>query len=251
MIFDPKPRAFGGPKPRNGADFEYLNSSSRPEAERVRELLERLCSYYPCAGRSELVARLRASRKDTHLSAVFELVLHEIFYRTGSTLTPHPELGDTSRRPEFRIRTDSGFSFLLEATLCFERGADVAGEKRLQEAYDIIDRMASPCFFIGVESEGIPSAPLDTRRLKKRLTKWLGGLERDLIASEHTQRWFMHSDQGVRLKFIAIPKRDPARPGRTIGFTSSGGQWSRVRASVKSRLHDKVGKYGNPDSPLI
>jgi hypothetical protein len=88
LIFDQAAREFHGPAPRIMPGFDYLNSSSRPEAERVRSLLDEWCSLYPPQARSELIARLRTRNDVGHKNAVFELTVHELLRRRVALQSP-------------------------------------------------------------------------------------------------------------------------------------------------------------------
>jgi hypothetical protein len=117
MIFDPDPKEFQGPKPRVMAEYDYLNRSSRPEAAQVRHVLEEWYGAYPASEKEELLSRLRSRNDVTHLSAVFELTLHELLRRGGGCITLHPEMQGTRGRPDFFVETLADTRYYLEATL--------------------------------------------------------------------------------------------------------------------------------------
>lgn len=255
MIFDRAAREFHGPKPRIMSEFDYLNSSSRPEAERVRNLLEDWCFYYPSQGRAELISRLRSRNDVSHQSAVFELTLHELVRRGGAPVTLHPELPGARGRPDFLVQPPTGPSYYLEATSAFETG-DEAGQKRLALAYDILDRIESPNFFIGVRSKGLPSVPLKAGAIRRKLQQWLEGLDHGQLAkacASDQGEWaeLLHTESGLSLVFTAIPKHTHRSGTRAIGFQLPEARWSAVADTVKSRLLDKVGKYGRPEAALV
>ena len=256
MIFDRGPKEFHGPKPRIMSNFDYLNASSRPEAERVRCLLEEWGLQYPLQGRAELISRLRSRNDVNHLSAVFELTLHELLRRSDTGITLHPNIPGASGRPDFLVHPTTGSPYYLEATLCFETTGYESGEKLLAQVYDILDRIDSPRFFIGIGSHGVPCAPLSARRLRKKLLQWLDYLDE----SQLTEAWaqgetgsteLTHVEAGVRLVFTAIPKRIHRSGTRAIGAHFPEARWSAVAETIKSRLLDKVGKYGRPKIPMV
>jgi hypothetical protein len=235
--------------------FDYLNRSSRTEAERVRGLLEEWCSSYPAKARSELISRLRSRRDLDHVSAVFELALHEVLRRAGLCLTPHPEISGGRGRPDFLVTSTIGVPYYLEATLTFDATDKERGEKLLAQLYDILDKIDSPNYFIGVFSRGLPDAPLKARVIRGKLQRWLGSLDYSQCVAwatgEGNEAQLSHSESGVTLVFTAIPKHT-CRPGtRAIGLQVPEARWTNFSDAIRSRLLDKVGQYGRPDAPLV
>ena len=88
MLFDDIDHSFLGAFDATESDFAYLNRSARPEVFKVRALLDCWLSEYPAGGQNDLVKRIRSSRKDTHVSAFFELMVHALLLRLGLTLPP-------------------------------------------------------------------------------------------------------------------------------------------------------------------
>jgi hypothetical protein len=237
-------------------EFDYLNGSSRPEAERVRSLLDEWCSFYPHYARAELIARLRTRSDVSHMSAVFELTVHELLRRSGASITLHPKIPRARGRPDFLVKPATAPSYYLEVTLAFESAGDDAGEKRLAQLYDILDRIESPDFFIGVSSKGLPSAPLKAGAIRRKLQQWLDTLDHSQItkalASEEEQLpELSHTESGLSLVFTAFPKRNQRAGTRAIGSEFPGVRWSTVPNAIKSRFSDKAGKYGKPGIPLV
>jgi hypothetical protein len=113
-LFDDVPRKDTGPASRSEGDFEYLNRSARPQAEKVRQLLETCFSHYPKQEQSELKQRLKAE----HSSAFYELLLHELFLKLGCSVKIHPRKEDADdKRPDFLVKPPEGDCFYLEAVL--------------------------------------------------------------------------------------------------------------------------------------
>jgi hypothetical protein len=121
-VFDDGPWDLPGGADHVVSHFDYLNSSGRVEAVRVRTVVEEMFSRYPPAGQDGLRHRLRSIDDNTHLSAFFELALHDLTLRAGCTvLEIEPDLKETSRSPDFLIETPQGQRFYLEATLATGR----------------------------------------------------------------------------------------------------------------------------------
>jgi hypothetical protein len=232
-------------------EFDYLNCSSRPEAERVRCILEEWSCLYPLPERAELIARLRSRNNTTHLSAVFELTLYELLRRGGNGVTCHPIVSGGRGKPDFLVEPQTGSAYYLEATLCLETTGDEGGEKLLAQVYDILDRIDSPDFFIGISSHGVPCAPLKVARLRQKLQRWLECLCHDQMTDAWTRgetalAELAHSEAGVRLVFTAIPRRSRGSGMRTIGFQIPEARWGAVSNAIRSDFWIRPASMGNP-----
>src|SRR5690242_20692674 len=83
MLFEHKNRTLEGGAGHGVGPFSYLDQSSRVEAQRVRDLIERLLDTYDAAARDTLEGRLRSDELEVHHSAFFELCLYGLFSSSG------------------------------------------------------------------------------------------------------------------------------------------------------------------------
>lgn len=92
---DPSRRAHGD------GQFTFLDRVAGPYWDQVRELIEDWFSRLCPDAQADIRGRLRSS-DDRHVrGAFFELYLHECLLRMGYTVTCHPVLEGTTRRPDF------------------------------------------------------------------------------------------------------------------------------------------------------
>ena len=92
-VFDHGPRELPGGADYVVSHFDYLNSSARAEAAKVRAVVERMFDRYPAQMQEGLRRRLRSVDNNTHLGAFFELTLHDLLLRSGSrVLAVEPDL---------------------------------------------------------------------------------------------------------------------------------------------------------------
>src|SRR5580704_6976925 len=88
--------------------FAYLNRSARPEAARVRKLVDEWFAEYPESHRKALVGRFRSPIDDDHRSAFFELFLHHFALARGcNVLAIEPKLEHTDKSPDFFLQSAS------------------------------------------------------------------------------------------------------------------------------------------------
>ena len=93
-----------GPPEHGEPGFPYLNRSGRPEADRVRRLVDEWIARYPTSSRDNLVSRFQSLNDDAHHSAFFELFIHELVIAHGhKVVAVEPKLSHTAKSPDFLI----------------------------------------------------------------------------------------------------------------------------------------------------
>jgi hypothetical protein len=156
QLFDQIGRTLEGGADFVIAAFDYTNLSARPEADRVRALVENMFSRYPQPGRVDLRARFRSADDEQHLGAFLELALHELMILAGCVVELHPTVPGSGRRPDFLVTPADGKAFYLEATLATGRSKEEEGARRLDaRALQAIDNFVSPGFYLASQPEGI------------------------------------------------------------------------------------------------
>ena len=106
------------------------------------------------------------------------MYLHECLLRMGYSVACHPELEGTSRRPDFLAEKD-GRSVYVEARSTSISDVAVRKSARVNAVYESLDRLDSPNYFHWIEVAKQGDEPLRARPLRRRLEKWLAGLDPD------------------------------------------------------------------------
>lgn len=260
-VFDEaKVRISVAPKSHTQGDFEYLNTSARDEAGRVRAFIEAWVERYPSEHRAELQQRLR-DEDDRHFTAAcFELIVFACMSSAGCVVEVHPELPNGSpRKPDFLVRTTDGDGFYLECVLASEFNPfEVGSSKRKAVVLEAIESIDSPDFLIGILAEGDPLSPPSSKRLRAALEAWIKSLNYDEVFSqiernetEHPSMEWEHD--GWWIKFEAIPKA-PDRRGksrRVIGAHAAGARWVNSWAPIRDAVRGKGTRYGELDKPML
>ena len=214
-IFDPGPRTLDGGAKELISNFDYLNASSREESERVRIVLDQYLARYPETKREDLRHRLRSIDDVSFQGAAFELALHELMLRRGNVVVEvEPTVPGSTRHPDFLMRDSDGAEFYLEATLATGRStAEIGAQKRLGQVFKTIQSVPSPDFFLSIFNSGMPSQPVDGRRLKHELRTWLGTLSYEAIVGAYKGMKdvaipvFSFEEYGLRLRIQPVPHR--------------------------------------------
>ncbi len=250
--FDRTSRASPDPASHIVPAFEYLNTSSRPAAAAVRQLVEDMLSRYPVEHRDQLVARFRLSNDVAHLGAFFELFLHELLIRSGCTIIAvEPPIEGSNHSQDFLVQAPCGTRFYLEAATASGRSsASSAEEKRLNAAIEAIDCVESPDFLLGVRYYGRPTQPLSLRRLRQSLARWLSGLSE--IEKGQASLW-EYSESGLLFEIEPFRRSQPGTGlgARSIGTLAPEGGWVKVHNSIKRAIEKKANEYSSLDVPFV
>jgi len=245
---DPSPAAHGDGR------FMFLDRVSGPYWDQVRDLIESWFSRLCPDAQADVRGRLRSKDDRQFRGAFFELYLHECLLRMGYTVTCHPMLEGTARRPDFLAEKD-GRAMYIEARSASSSDVSAAAAARVNTVYKSLDRLDSPNFFLWIEIVRQGAVPLGAKPLRGRLEKWLRGLDpdeykpgcsrEDLPALTYEEK---RDDDEVAwvIEFEAIPKSPEARGRkgvRPLGIFGGGATWLD-EDGIRGALSDKGSAYG-------
>jgi hypothetical protein len=192
-----------------GSHFSYLNSSARPQLGLVRELLETWLSRYTAMEKAELRARLRSPDNWDHAAAFFDLFLHELLVTLECSVIPHPVVLGTNKRPDFLVTSSSSDRFCLEATICSDKSpGDRAKESRINAAYDALNELDSPYFFLRIEMNATGRTQISGHRVRAFVRRKLRDLDPDQIrdGGVHPIPKWHFNENGWSIEFQPIAK---------------------------------------------
>jgi len=258
-LFDKINREYTGPALYAEPRFEYLNRSAREESGRIRNLLERWFKNYPTSeDKSDLRGRFRSKDNRQHLGAFFELYLHELLLELGFDIEIHPQIRSTAEKPDFKVSKKKKELFYLEATLAAPSDATVSIQSIENQVYDVIDRMRSLDFFIGLQVHGSPKSPPAGRKIREFLEDKLDKLDPNEITKRYKKNDFeinwkwKHEDW--QITFFPIPKLPEYRGEtdiRPIGSIMQGMHRVIPHKKIRKAIKDKACKYAEFDLPYI
>jgi hypothetical protein len=248
-IFDPLPRHDINPKQPHETAFGYLNRSGRANAGRVRELVETWLERYPAAHREALVGRLRSKRDRDHHAAFFELFVHELLLTGGHTiLAIEPILPHTPYRPDFLIKTQHGQRVYMECTIATGTANEQLGaEARLNAALSAIEDVNSPTWFLSLKTDGLPTAPMKSTRLRSELVAWLAALPEGYVAL--TGPPFVYSEHGATISLRISGRRNV--PGRAVGIRNLEAKWCTDHLDIRAKVEEKATRYDPLEHPYV
>lgn len=226
----------------------------------VRALLQRWFAAYPEKHRSELRSRFRSRRDNQHHAAFFELYLHALLTSLGYELNVHPETPSSkASRPDFEVNSARG-SFYLEARALSEASRNPGPAALISRAYDALNQLESPNFFLHVVARGAPKSAVPEKKLRAVVANYLESLDPDacdnILEGGGTLFDLPNVDfahDGLRLTFYPIPKKPSARskPGvRPLGMYSTGSARTVThKDDLKRALRKKIAHYGELEKP--
>src|SRR6266436_6016709 len=116
QLFDPGPRREFRWKKETEPTFVYYNQSARPSVVIFREMIEGWFNRFRDEDKKDLRKRFRSPNDHNHLSAFFEIYLHELLSRLGFEVEADP-LPERTTHPDFVASTRGSNLFYLEATI--------------------------------------------------------------------------------------------------------------------------------------
>lgn len=256
-IFDDGTRSDPAPARHAEGTFAFLNRVAGTYWDHPRRLVQSWADHIADdVAYTELRSRLRSTENHTNNSAFLELYLHEMLLAGGYTVTIHPPVPGTARRPDLHAARED-HEFYLEAILPGATPAARAATNRRRRLFDTIDAVGDPNFFLWLdeltEGPGTPSGAA----LRKELRTWLSNLHPDGhpdIEHAPTHRW--HA-AGWSATFKAIPKaphaRGPVQRGdRAIGvYAHTEAAMVDDAPTIQGALAEKHHAYGNLNAPFI
>src|SRR4051812_12542064 len=108
MLFENKERTRTSAKKPGETDFDFYDSSARPEYQVYRDLVNGWISELPEGERTEVITRLRKSDSLSYQAALAELTIHAAAIRRGFTVEVHPACPHPTHKPDFLVKKKDG-----------------------------------------------------------------------------------------------------------------------------------------------
>lgn len=250
---------------------EFLARSTMEAAAKARARLRAWLALVPSdKERERLAAEVTAHDDRRHRAAVWELGLLRALDSLGHAAVPHPPMVGRATAPDWLVVD----KFYLEATLATDSDDRTGEDKRMHELVDAVEHVDSPDFMFGITVDEIGSAAPSKRKLKRFLARQVERLDDQTEAGgaegeEYQPPRAVWRDNGwkVDVEFIALKPEARGVHARNLATFSSGLEKSvasiekhsvdptvrqvSIEQKIQSAIKEKVGKYGEPDLPLI
>jgi hypothetical protein len=255
-VFDSAERVDAWPADHSESSFEFLNRVGGDYWHHPRALIQTwLDRISGDRDYNDLRQRFRSRDDEQFRSAFLELYLHEGLVRAGYSVTIHPAVDHSSRRPDFRAQRDGEVLF-MEAVAPGNSVQAKAAAQRRAVLFDTVNRLGDPNFMLWLDHLEEGSAPPASARLRADLRGWLSRLDPDDISDlRHapTRTW-QHA--GWSATFRAIPKKPDVRgtnPHPRAISVFGHGEASVIddAPAILKALESKHHGYGDLGAPFI
>lgn len=254
-LFEPIERTYTGPSNHNENSYDYYNRSARKDISIIRDTLNKWFIQYPNDEKLELKNSFRKKFDD----CFYELFLHQLFTKLGFDIQIHPELPNTSKKPDFLLKKGD-LEFYVEAKIVKNKShQQEAVDRKINEFYDNLSKLDTINFLLDIDefilkSEKQPS----TKGLIKRIEEELEGLDSELVMEKITAGGFEsipaikieNDDVLLRIKPIPVinSPRDKKRP---IGIYPTESFLGGGEESLKDSIFMKAKRYGKLNKPFL
>lgn len=236
--------------------YEFFNRSASDYSIRLRDRLESWFKDYPEKEKSDLVS----SFKNDWYPSYFELLLFRIFRTLKFGVVVHPEMENTTKRPDFMLSKD-GIVIYAEARLA--RDKSEKEEKVENITNEIVDKInknvASDSVFLSIydiQIKQIKSEKL--QELYRRLNEYIEENKEKIrdesywISSERYKDRFIYECESFRIECSLIPRtKSTKKPVNIVGIQGSAAQIIDPIQYLKNAINRKASRYGKLDKPFI
>jgi len=240
--------------------IDFLELSSRPEVQPIRDTLDAWFSDYPAPEKPRLSRDFRSKRNREHLSAFFELYCYALARTAGYKVSPH--VIDASGRAKDFHCSSIDIEFDLEATVATD--TDTA-DKQSSNRSQVQDYLNQNAFVLGMrygvrfvrESSATPPLATLSKRIKAWATRFDRSSLRNLLESDRSAamptKTFSAGEWQIEVTLLPRP-HDEAEPpigSRAIGMGPWVGGFIENDRSIRNTLKKKAEHYADRSSPYI
>jgi len=250
-IYDDRDRTDLTPQRNGETSFSFFNRAGGSLWRHSRALHQEWADRLSDREYADVRAALRSDDAQAR-SAFLELYLHECLIRGGYEVVIHPELGHTSRKPDFLASRGSSRVF-IEAIAPGPSRAERAAANRIGDLLAELDQVGDDAFFIMTTSIRQASNSAPAGNFRDRIRTWLAGLDADAVDTEDLPtRTFERDSWSVTVSVLPIKRDKRGSVKRSIGIYAHGeAQFINDGAKLVAALKSKVSRYGHLDAPFV
>ena len=270
QLFDAKPRNYTKPARRAESTYSFLDRTSLPEFERVRDMLTRWVARLPEAQQRTIVTRLRHKGRGSQRyeiqfnGAFFELFLHEFLQGTDGEVMVEPIFDGLT--PDFQVKEEladgSQLTYVVEATdIDLARGTDLERAWNELEVLDALDEICSPDFRLFIQMEGKLKSLPPKAQLKRPFAKMVRaakyeevfriGQEQNYNPTNLPKASFQYGDWTIVGHLWPVLPEYRGRTKGIVGASSMGGGYLDDIGKTKDRLYEKARRYSSVENLII
>lgn len=245
QLFPDRTLTDDSPRRRTERLYPFLSRSSWRVSERARALCENWFSRYPIneRERADLYGRFTSFKDEDHRAAYFELLLHELLFRLGGTVTIHPTVPETDPRPDFLVEID-GRRFYLEAMVSHASDSSLPDDPIFDTVCDWIDEMDLPDHYLNIFFSDVPTRMPKRRSIHEQVEQLIHesdprrtrrGLTEDMYLTQ-VPGFIEIADAYARVSLLPRTGSEQKGPNRRNVLRSGGG----ALLDLAPRWHDAI-----------
>lgn len=227
-----------------------LCKDTMPSNIKRRQAIEAWFSEIDSEQKPEMLKRLRSLDDEEHLSAFFELAIHDYLRAHKDVLVERdPELSD-GKKPDFRIYNRGGSEAFIEVRSIMLNPELKRAEQLMNSALIQLDKISTP-YLLSVHFESDPETNTKPSQLKHEVNKWLKTL--NLVDGGRESTFITAGGYHVEISAHCVPglKDEPGKvhawsdPVRILGtsfrlmqknFKRKSGKYSEIKDNAKPFL---------------
>ena len=251
VLFTDRERTRKEPLRRGETLFDFYNSSASHGYDEFRAVVNGWLAKMPASDRNELISRMRYGGDHDFGASLAELSLHAFILGSGCHASPHPEVPETTKRPDYAATDQSGAPLAyVEVTTVNPPAAEEAEKNRENPIYNAIDAAKIPAgsalgynlVRAGKNSPGLGPLVADVERWARD--------NAEAAKTEEVSKTFTAGDWVVELDLYS-GGGNPAPPTQAIGVVQLRGGVIAPHKDLRNALHEKSRRYGALDHPYL
>jgi hypothetical protein len=253
-LFHTAERSDRTPQGHSEDSFAFLDRIDSPYWAQVRTQLDEWYTAFPDAD-GDLLKRFRSRDPRQHYPAWWELYIYTLLRKLGYSVTIHPEISDSTGRPDF-LAERGDESFYVEAAAVFS-GIIAPGRRGQIEAKikDILESIPAHEVMVKFDFTRIGDTTPRRRAITQPIEEWLSTIDADDLLARSALgacREFAFGDWAVELTPIPRSREFRGCPDNTLlGTGGAIAGFTDDAAKLRAAIRRKGKHYGTPDRPLV
>jgi len=257
QLFDNIAREYLGPADHNEPLYHFYHRSARKDMQIIRDTLNDWFKDYPDSKKAEFIN----SFKDHFYDCFFELFLFRLFRQLGFEIEIHPEIPNSSKRPDFLI-TKEDLDIYIEAKSVYDKSKEeMALERKLNQFYDDFGKIKLDGFMLSLntfdlKSNRQPSSKAAIKYFEEKINQ----LDPDKLTEEANLKGtdslpsFEFENEDLHIVVKILPLKPSARQkenNRPIRIYPVKSFWGGGEKALRDSIYSKAKRYGKLDKPFI
>lgn len=257
QLFDNIEREYLGPADHNEPPYHFYQRSARKDIKIIRDTLNDWFQDYPDSEKAEF----RNSFKDHFYDCFFELFLFRLFRQLGFEIEIHPEIPNSSKRPDFLI-TKEDLEIYIEAKSVYDKSKEEeALERKINQFYDNFSKIKLDGFMLSLntfdlKSHRQPSSKAAIKYFEEKINQ----LDPDKLTEDANLNGteslpsfeFENEDLHIIVKILPLkPSARQKENNRPIGIYPGKSFWGGGEKALRNSIDSKARRYGKLDKPFI